>query len=97
MQNELVHDAGDEEDYHEEQKQTWPLRFLSFVMAPFMAVGAVLFMVGVFLVGFGFVTVGCLAMRSSPVIGGVLFIFGCGIWLVMIFKGIDAMFGGRHY
>ena len=52
-------------------------------------------MVGVALLGFGFVAVGCLAHAISPILGGILFIFGCGIWLTMIFKGINAMFGGR--
>ncbi len=80
------------EDYFE---PPWPMRLLYFIVAPFMTVGALLLMVGVALLGFGFVAVGCLSMPSSPILGGILFIFGCGIWLTMIFKGINAMFGGR--
>ena len=95
MRADLVQDAYDEENYYEEEQPIWPLRFLSFIISPFIAVGALLLMVGVALLGFGFVIVGLLSLPSNPILGWILFIFGCGIWLVMIFKGGNAMFGGR--
>jgi uncharacterized RDD family membrane protein YckC len=94
-EDELVHDACNEEDYYEDKQPMWPLRLFSFLMSPFLAVGAFLLMVGVALLGFGFVAVGCQSMPSNPVLGWILFGFGCGIWLVMIGKGINALFGRR--
>ena len=91
----FVHDGCDEEDYHEEKKPMWSLRLLYFIMSPFLAVGALLLMVGVALLGFGLVVVGLMSLRTNPVFGWVLIAFGVGIWLVMIFKGLDAMFGER--
>lgn len=91
----------DEPDYYEEPEHGYEEKkpiigsFLGLLLSPFMAVGAVLGVIGVFLLGFGFVIVGCMAMPSNSVLGGILFIFGIGIWLVMIFKGINAMFGER--
>ena len=95
MADELVHNVCDNEDYYEEKKPVWPLRFLYFILSPFLAVGALLLMVSVALLGFGFVIVGLMSLSSNPVLGWILFAFGCGIWLVMIFNGINALFGGR--
>ncbi len=92
MRGDLVHDACDE---CEEKQPIWPLRFLYFIMSPFLAVGALLLMVGVALLGFGFVAIGLMSLPSNPILGWVLIAFGAGIWLVMIFNGINALFGQR--
>ena len=93
--SELKQGCWKEEDCPEEKRPAWPIRLLSFILSPFIAVAALIFMVAIFLLGFGFVIVGLRFLPENPVTGWTLFIFGIGIWLVMIFKGINSVFGGR--
>ena len=66
------------------------------IFAPFMAVSALLLVLAIFALGFFCVVAGLALLPKSLVLGWVLFAWGCGVWLCMIFRGINALFGGRN-
>ncbi|MGO9017030.1 MAG: hypothetical protein ACLQVJ_01625 [Syntrophobacteraceae bacterium] len=65
------------------------------IFAPFMALGGVLVVLAIFAPGFLSIMSGLSFLPGNPVLGWILFAWGIGNWLTMLFKGLGAMFGEK--